>query len=1096
MSHPNNLYPSLDGLKLPQGQALTPSTTGAHTPALLDTPGSEKSLGTAAAGIHRVKNQPGYITPTFKGKNAQKARVFELISAKGFIPQELVKNEVSWFYEHLGIDDTYFENESVEVITDHVLALFGAKVLAYTKHDPEQFTLELERITKPGDDTGRQEGAFFIHTSPPGVSSTQGPGATCERRIDSLFLDQSTPESAFRLETYRSVGAVSAKSSQQLRCYFVSRCSFVSPPEGAGKEWYLAEDGETDIRKVSDKSFLEKASENTLDIYQRVLRTAETRYGPVIEMYEVESSRERRVIIGYKMGTTSHFFSALSDLYHYYHLYSVRKYVEQFSNGITIISLYLNPLPADSPSHALRLSFLNGLNQNSHAIDIPPIEVSIHQVIKEISLLYCLPGNPFFRTGLEDQGLGHAVQEATYAYSVCIFAQHFCNRLGQAYTDLRNVLDETNPDHAEVLNGIKKRFREETYTRELIEEIVKGYPEMIRLLYVNFAMAHYPSDESSTLMPTLSYQRLQSTQPLTDDELLARIRKTVNNKQHVSVLESFLVFNRHVLKTNFYQPTKVALSFRLDPGFLPEMEYPRKPFGVLFVIGRCFCQFGSGSEFRGFHIRFKDVARGGIRIVMSKGKEFDENYNLAFTQSLKNKDIPEGGSKGTILPSLGASPRLCFEKYVDAIIDLLIPGHSPGIKNPIVDLYGKSEILFFGPDEGTADLMDWAALHARDRGATWWKSFTTGKSAAKLGGVPHDVYGMTSLGVRQYVLGIIKHMGVREKDLTKVQTGGPDGDLGSNEILLSSDKTIAIIDGSGVLADPAGINREELVRLAKLRIPVGNFDVKKLSKDGYLVKVEDQDVKLPSGEVVADGTDFRNSAHLRFKADLFVPCGGRPESVNLSNVAALVDHDGKPHFKYVVEGANLFFSQQARLALEKRKIVLYKDSSANKGGVTCSSLDVLAGLSLDDKEFFELMTFPSGTPTEFYASYVKDIQAILAANASAEFSCIHKEHMRLRGAKPRTVISDELSVKITTLQDDLENSDLFGDISCRKSVLSRAIPPTLLKKIGLETIMKRLPEQYQRALFSSWVASHYIYKYGVQASNVDFYHFLRDLSIA
>ena len=30
---------------------------------------------------------------------------------------------------------------------------------------------------------------------------------------------------------------------------------------------------------------------------------------------------------------------------------------------------------------------------------------------------------------------------------------------------------------------------------------------------------------------------------------------------------------------------------------------------------------------------------------------FDENYALASTQSLKNKDIPEGGAKGTILPS-------------------------------------------------------------------------------------------------------------------------------------------------------------------------------------------------------------------------------------------------------------------------------------------------------------------------------------------------------------------------------------------------------------------------------------------------------------
>ena len=39
------------------------------------------------------------------------------------------------------------------------------------------------------------------------------------------------------------------------------------------------------------------------------------------------------------------------------------------------------------------------------------------------------------------------------------------------------------------------------------------------------------------------------------------------------------------LKTNFYQPTKVALSFRLAPDFLPEVEYPKKPFGLFFVIG-------------------------------------------------------------------------------------------------------------------------------------------------------------------------------------------------------------------------------------------------------------------------------------------------------------------------------------------------------------------------------------------------------------------------------------------------------------------------------------------------------------------------------
>lgn len=42
---------------------------------------------------------------------------------------------------------------------------------------------------------------------------------------------------------------------------------------------------------------------------------------------------------------------------------------------------------------------------------------------------------------------------------------------------------------------------------------------------------------------------------------------------------------------------------------------------------------------------------------------------------------------------------------VQAVVDLLIPGRSPGIKEQIVDLYGKPEMLFFGPD-GTFSIVE------------------------------------------------------------------------------------------------------------------------------------------------------------------------------------------------------------------------------------------------------------------------------------------------------------------------------------------------------------------------------------------------------
>jgi len=58
--------------------------------------------------------------------------------------------------------------------------------------------------------------------------------------------------------------------------------------------------------------------------------------------------------------------------------------------------------------------------------------------------------------------------------------------------------------------------------------------------------------------------------------------------------------------------------------------------------------------------------------------------------------------------------------------------------------------------------------------------------------------------------------------------------------------------------------------------------------------------------------------------------------------------------------ANLFVTQNARLQLERHGVVLYRDSSANKGGVTSSSMEVLAGMSLNDAQFLELMCSPPG----------------------------------------------------------------------------------------------------------------------------------------
>lgn len=95
------------------------------------------------------------------------------------------------------------------------------------------------------------------------------------------------------------------------------------------------------------------------------------------------------------------------------------------------------------------------------------------------------------------------------------------------------------------------------------------------------------------------------------------------------------------LRTNFYCENRYALSLRLHPSIMVGPTAPAMPFGVFFSHGR---------HFNGFHCRFRDIARGGLRLVtpaspdqyvLESSRQFDEAYGLSFAQQLKNKDIPE-----------------------------------------------------------------------------------------------------------------------------------------------------------------------------------------------------------------------------------------------------------------------------------------------------------------------------------------------------------------------------------------------------------------------------------------------------------------------
>lgn len=853
-----------------------------------------------------------------------------------------------------------------------------------------------------------------------------------EQRIE-RYLNATDPAYGYSLDNFLTPGTINPNGKERLAVYVVNRYKH----------------GDKGTRSLLQK---QGKKQITIERYEKVAAQAEKQLTPVLWSFEPEEDGAVPIMLAFQNTGQKSYLNALTEI-----MESIpgvecsRKFVERYGatrinnqggNGLTIYSLYVRP---NEPQ-------------------------DVEELLNKASLLSIIPA-----TKLNELFVARKMtaRQVFYAYTVMKFCFYFTEELQEEYELLKSHLSN-DPTNLARLVRLHTKQSSETLTEDRIITCIKQHLPLMHQIFVDFAKIAGGEKE-----------------PEFNKSIHDRIRREVANPLDVIILNSFLKFNAHLLKTNFYKFDKAAIAYRLDPNFLKGTKYPEVPYGLFLVIG---------NDFTGFHIRFNDVARGGIRVIRSASDHayrlnqaglFTEGYGLAYTQQKKNKDIPEGGSKGTILLSKDSQDNtdIAFQKYVDSLLDLLLIDDST---TDVTDHYKKEELLFLGPDENTANLMDWAAYHAKSRGYKFWKAFTTGKST-NLGGIPHDVYGMTTASVHEYAIGIMRRLGLDESTVTKLQTGGPDGDLGSNEVLISNDKTIAIVDGSGVLYDPQGLQRDELNRLAKERKMVQHFDSSQLSEEGFLVLVSDRDKHLPSGEVVENGTNFRNNFHLHplASADLFIPCGGRPESVNISNVHKLLDA-GKPRWKYVVEGANLFITQEAREILEKHGVILYKDASANKGGVTSSSLEVLAALSFSNEEFANTMQIKGDVVPEFYKAYVEDVLKKIRHNARSEFECIWDEHEHSN--TPRCQLTNILSDKINRLNDDIKKSSIWEDKEIVRRVLKEALPQGLLDELGLETIIERVPDAYLKAIFGAHLSSTYIYRYGLSASEFDLYEFLTSFS--
>jgi glutamate dehydrogenase len=215
----------------------------------------------------------------------------------------------------------------------------------------------------------------------------------------------------------------------------------------------------------------------------------------------------------------------------------------------------------------------------------------------------------------------------------------------------------------------------------------------------------------STTIADLFLDRFRPTGPLSDEDYAAAkadIRKSIETDVEDTIAADLLYkmidIIDHTLKTNAFMVDRYALGLRLDPAIMENADR-EMPYGILFVHGR---------RFNGYHVRFRDIARGGLRLVTPRSQElyalesarqYDECYGLAYAQQLKNKDIPEGGSKAVcLINNVGVAEsgknfvmRKSVKAFTDCILDLIVKTDETDAN--IVDRFGKKEVLYLGPDE-------------------------------------------------------------------------------------------------------------------------------------------------------------------------------------------------------------------------------------------------------------------------------------------------------------------------------------------------------------------------------------------------------------
>jgi glutamate dehydrogenase len=443
------------------------------------------------------------------------------------------------------------------------------------------------------------------------------------------------------------------------------------------------------------------------------------------------------------------------------------------------------------------------------------------------------------------------------------------------------------------------------------------------------------------------------------------------------ILRAYLGLIIATQRTNYFrgQPGSEErapyLVFKLDAALVPDLPAPRPKF-ELFVYS---------PRFEGVHLRFANVARGGLRWSDRREDFRTEILGLAKAQEVKNSVIVPSGAKGGFvckqLPDPGDREAYqrevltCYRMLISAMLDVTDNLKAGQVIPPerVVRHDGDDPYLVVAADKGTAAFSDFANEIALSRGFWLGDAFASGGSA----GYDHKKMGITARGAWESVKFHFRTLGidVGSTDFTVAGIGDMSGDVFGNGMLLSEHiKLVAAFDHRHVFVDPdpdpaaAFAERRRLFELP--RSSWADYDAGLISAGGGVWPRSAKSVPIsPQAHAMlglADGTtalapDDLISAILAAPVDLLWNGGvgtyvkatnqTHADAGDRSNDAVRIEAS-QLRARVIGEGGNLGLTQEARIEYALGGGLVNTDFIDNSAGVDTSDHEVNIKILLDE----------------------------------------------------------------------------------------------------------------------------------------------------